>query len=126
LIAGQKAVIITSRKSVASFKVREGMATGVKVTLRGQRMYNFLDKLIAVSLPKMKDFRGISPSGFDGRGNFSFGLDEQLIFPEVVYDDILRTHGMNINIVTTVSSDKQTHRMLQLMGFPFGKGKING
>jgi large subunit ribosomal protein L5 len=126
LIAGQKAIIIKSRKSVASFKVREGMATGIKVTLRGQKMYNFLDKLISVSLPKMKDFRGISANGFDGRGNFSFGLDEQLIFPEVVYDNILRTHGMNINIVTTTSSDKQTYRMLQLMGFPFSKGKNNG
>ena len=126
LIAGQKAVVTTSKKSIAGFKLREGMEVGVKVTLRGDRMYNFLDKLISISLPRVKDFRGISRKGFDGRGNFSFGLTEQLIFPEVKYDDIIKVHGMNITITTTTESDKEAQRMLELFGFPFTKGRNNG
>ena len=105
-IAGQKATTVIAKKSVAGFKVREDMPVGVKVTLRGEKMYNFLDKLISISLPRVKDFRGIPRNGFDGRGNYNFGLDEQLMFPEVVYDNILRTHGMNISIVTSARTDK--------------------
>jgi len=123
LIAGQKAVITVAKKSIAGFKLRENFPVGVKVTLRGNRMYNFLDKLISISLPKVKDFRGVNRNGFDGRGNFSFGLLEQLIFPEVKYDDIIKTHGMNITIVTTTDSDTQALKLLELMGFPFTKGK---
>jgi large subunit ribosomal protein L5 len=126
LIAGQKASIVNAKKSVAGFKVREGMPVGVKVTLRGNQMFNFLDKLISIALPKVKDFRGVPANGFDGRGNYNFGLEEQLMFPEVVYDNILRTHGMNITIVTTTNDDKEAYRLLQLMGMPFTKGKQNG
>ena len=122
LIAGQKAVITKAKKSISGFKVREGMNSGVKVTLRGNKAYNFLHKLIAVALPKVKDFKGLSASGFDGHGNYNFGLDEQLMFPEVVYDDILRTHGMNITIVTTTNEDKEAFRLLELFGIPFSKG----
>jgi len=121
LIAGQKAVITKARKSIAGFKLREEMPVGVKVTLRGSQMYNFLDKLISTTLPRVKDFRGLSRNGFDGRGNYSFGLEEQLVFPEVVFDDILRTHGMNINITTTTKSDAQAMKLLELMGMPFTK-----
>lgn len=123
LISGQKAVVTKAKKSVAGFKLREGFANGVMVTLRKDNMYAFLDKLISIALPRVKDFRGLSRDGFDGRGNYSFGLDEQLMFPEVVYDQILRTHGMNINIVTTASSDKEALRLLELFGVPFTKGK---
>lgn len=126
LIANQKAVITKARKSIAGFKLREDMPVGVKVTLRGAKMYNFFDKLISTTLPRVKDFRGLSRTGFDGRGNYSFGLQEQLVFPEVVYDDILRTHGMNINISTTTQSDEQAFKLLELMGVPFAKGKNNG
>jgi len=122
LIAGQKALIIKSKKSVAGFKVREDMPTGVKVTLRSKRMYEFLDKLLNVSLPRMKDFRGIPSNGFDGQGNYNFGLTEQLIFPEVVYDNIMQTHGMNITFVTTTTNDKEAFSLLKLMGMPFAKG----
>jgi len=122
LIAGQKALVVKAKKSVASFKVREGMPVGVKVTLRNTNMYNFLDKLISISLPRVKDFRGLPASGFDGRGNYNFGLDEQLIFPEVVYDDVVRTHGMNITVVTSSDSDKDAFRLLELLGIPFSKG----
>ena len=122
LIAGQKAVIVKAKKSVASFKAREGSPSGIKVTLRGDRMYNFLDKLISIALPRVKDFRGVPRKGFDGRGNYNFGLDEQLMFPEVVYDNIMKTHGMNITIVTSTSSDKEAFKLLELLGFPFAKG----
>ena len=105
LIAGQKAVVTDAKKSVAGFKVREGFPVGVKVTLRKENMFAFLDKLISIALPRVKDFRGLAKDGFDGRGNYNFGLDEQLMFPEVEYDKILRTHGMNIVIVTTTNSD---------------------
>jgi len=123
LIAGQRATVVDARKSVAGFKVREGMPVGVKVTLRGENMYNFLDKLISVSLPRVKDFRGIPRNGFDGRGNYNFGLTEQLIFPEVNYDSIMQIHGMNITIVTTAQSDKEAFGLLEALGMPFAKGR---
>jgi len=126
MISGQKAVITTAKKSVSGFKLREGMNVGVKVTLRGASMYNFLEKLISMSLPKVKDFKGLSRTGFDGRGNYSFGLSEQLIFPEVKYDNIVKIHGMNISISTSTDSDKMAFRLLELMGIPFAKGKVNG
>ncbi|BBG66731.1 LSU ribosomal protein L5p [Hydrogenimonas sp.] len=126
LIAGQKAVIVPARKSVAGFKVREGMPVGVKVTLRGKMMYNFLDKLISIALPRVKDFRGVSRNGFDGHGNYNFGLDEQLMFPEVEYDNIIKTHGMNITIVTTTDNDKAAFALLEKLGMPFAKGRQNG
>jgi len=123
LIAGQKAVITLAKKSVAGFKAREGAPSGIKVTLRGENMYNFLDKLISIALPRVKDFRGVPRKGFDGRGNYNFGLDEQLMFPEVVYDKILKTHGMNITIVTSVDDDKQAFTLLEKLGMPFAKGR---
>ena len=123
LIAGQKAIITKAKKSVAGFKMREGMPMGVKVTLRGNMMYNFLEKLIVIALPRVKDFRGIPRNGFDGRGNYSFGLNEQLMFPEVVYDDIMVTHGMNIAIVTSTDDDKEAFNLLELLGMPFAKGR---
>lgn len=123
LITGQKAVIANAKKSVAGFKVREGMPIGAKVTLRGDNMYNFLDKLISIALPRVKDFRGISANGFDGRGNYNFGLDEQLIFPEIVYDEIVKVHGMNITVVTTTNSDKEAFKLLEAFGMPFTKGR---
>ncbi|MGL2775778.1 50S ribosomal protein L5, partial [Helicobacter pylori] len=121
LIAGQKAVITKAKKSVAGFKIREGMAVGAKVTLRNKRMYNFLEKLVVISLPRVKDFRGISRNGFDGRGNYTFGINEQLIFPEVVYDDIMVSHGMNITMVTSTDNDKEAFKLLELLGLPFAK-----
>lgn len=123
LIAGQKAIITHAKKSVAGFKMREGMPMGVKVTLRGKKMYNFLEKLIVISLPRVKDFRGIPRNGFDGRGNYNFGIKEQLIFPEVVYDDIMVTHGMNITIVTSTNNDKEAFKLLEFLGMPFSKGR---
>ena len=122
LIAGQHAVVTKARKSEAGFKIREGMPVGVMVTLRGDRMWNFLQKLIYIALPRVKDFRGLPKSGFDGRGNYNFGLDEQLMFPEVDYDNIIKTHGMNITIVTSTDSDKEAYKLLELLGFPFAKG----
>lgn len=122
-IAGQHAVIIEARKSVAGFKVREGMPVGVKVTLRGKKMYEFLDRLVAIALPRVKDFRGIKRNGFDGRGNYSFGITEQLIFPEISYDSVMQIHGMNITMVTTANSDKEALAMLEKMGVPFAKGR---
>lgn len=123
LIAGQKAVITSAKKSVAGFKMREGMPIGSKVTLRGKMMYNFLEKLIVIALPRVKDFRGLKRNGFDGRGNYNFGLNEQLMFPEVVYDDIMVTHGMNITFVTSTCSDKVAFKLLELLGIPFAKGR---
>ena len=123
LIAGQKAVVVKSKKSVAGFKVREDMPVGIKVTLRASRMYEFMDKLCSVALPRVKDFRGLNRNGFDGAGNFSFGLDEQLMFPEVEFDNIIQTHGMNISITTSASSDEQAYKLLELMGIPFTKGR---
>jgi large subunit ribosomal protein L5 len=123
LIAGQHAVVTKARKSIAGFKLREDFPIGVKVTLRGDRMYTFLDKLIAITLPRVKDFRGLPRNGFDGHGNYSFGLDEQLVFPEVKFDDIIKTHGMNITIVTTTEDDKEAFKLLELIGIPFAKGR---
>jgi large subunit ribosomal protein L5 len=105
-IAGQKASTVIAKKSVAGFKVREGMPVGVRVTLRGENMYNFVDRLVSIALPRVKDFRGVPRNGFDGRGNYNFGLQEQLIFPEISYDSIMQIHGMNITVVTTANSDK--------------------
>ncbi|WP_104750354.1 50S ribosomal protein L5 [Helicobacter cynogastricus] len=122
LIAGQKAVITKAKKSVAGFKIRENMAVGVKVTLRNRVMFNFLEKLIVIALPRVKDFRGVSKNGFDGRGNYGFGLSEQLIFPEVIYDDIMVTHGLNIAIITSTNNDKEAFKLLELLGMPFSKG----
>ncbi|MBL0686210.1 MAG: 50S ribosomal protein L5 [Sulfurospirillum sp.] len=123
LISGQKAQIKSAKKSVAGFKVREGYPVGVKVTLRNEQMFAFLDKLISVALPRVKDFRGLSRNGFDGRANYNFGLTEQLMFPEVDFDSILKIHGMNITIVTTAPNDKQAFKLLELVGIPFMKGK---
>lgn len=123
LIAGQKAVRIIAKKSVAGFKVREGMPVGCKVTLRGEQMYTFLDKLVSVALPRVKDFSGLNKNGFDGQGNFNFGLEEQLMFPEVVYDNIIKTHGMNISISTSANCDTEAFRLLELVGVPFTKGR---
>lgn len=123
LIAGQKALVTNAKKSVAGFKVREAFPVGIKVTLRDQNMYAFLDKLFSIALPRVKDFRGLPRNGFDGRGSYNFGLTEQLMFPEVEYDKIIKTHGMNITIVTTAKEDKQAFRLLELAGLPFAKGK---
>jgi large subunit ribosomal protein L5 len=121
-IAGQKATTVIAKKSVAGFKVREGMPVGIRVTLRGENMYNFLDRLVSIALPRVKDFRGVARNGFDGRGNYNFGLQEQLIFPEVSYDSIMQIHGMNITVVTTADSDKAGFALLEKMGMPFTKG----
>lgn len=120
-ITGQHAVITKAKKSVASFKLREGMNIGVMVTLRGQHMYDFLDKLINVALPRVRDFQGISPDAFDGRGNYSLGLREQLIFPEIEYDRIDKVRGMEITIVTTARTDEEGRQLLRLLGMPFRK-----
>jgi large subunit ribosomal protein L5 len=121
LIAGQKAVVTKAKKSVAGFKVRAGMNSGVKVTLRADNMYNFLEKFISIATPRIRDFRGFSRKGFDGRGNYNFGLDEQLVFPEVNYDDIIKVHGMNITVVTSAKNDTQAEALLEALGFPFTK-----
>lgn len=121
-IAGQKASTVIAKKSVAGFKVREGMPVGVRVTLRGENMYNFFDRLVSIALPRVKDFRGVPRNGFDGRGNYNFGLQEQLIFPEITYDSVMQIHGMNITVVTSADSDKAGFTLLQKMGMPFTKG----
>jgi large subunit ribosomal protein L5 len=118
-ITGQRPVITKARKSVASFKLRAGRAIGVKVTLRGERMWAFLDRLCNVALPRQRDFRGVSPSAFDGRGNYTLGLREQLIFPEINYDKIDKIRGMEITIVTTAKTDEEARRLLELLGMPF-------
>ena len=123
LIAGQHAVVTRAKKSIAGFKLREDFPTGVKVTLRGENMYAFLDKLVSITLPRVKDFRGVPRNNFDGHGNYTFGLDEQLVFPEVKFDDIIKTHGMNISFVTTTEDDKESFKLLELMGMPFAKGR---
>ena len=119
LIAGQRPVVTKARKSVASFKIREGMNIGCKVTLRGDRMYEFLDKLLNVALPRVRDFRGVSPKSFDGRGNYSLGLREQLIFPEISYDQVEKVRGMDVIIVTTAKTDEEARELLREMGMPF-------
>ncbi|WP_077368833.1 50S ribosomal protein L5 [Anaerosalibacter sp. Marseille-P3206] len=121
LIAGQKPVVTRSKKSIANFKLREGMPIGVKVTLRGERMYEFLDKLMNISLPRVRDFRGVSPTAFDGRGNFALGIKEQLIFPEIEYDKVESIRGMDIIVVTTAETDEEAKAFLELMGMPFKK-----
>ena len=121
IITGQKAVICKARKSVANFKLREGESVGVKVTLRGEKMYEFLDRLFSVALPRVRDFRGINPNSFDGRGNYSMGVKEQLIFPEIEYDKIDKVRGMDICFVTTANTDEEARELLALMGAPFAK-----
>ena len=120
-ITGQKPIVTKARKSVANFKIREGMSIGCKVTLRSEKMYEFVDKLFNVALPRVRDFRGINPNGFDGRGNYALGLKEQLIFPEIEYDKIDKIRGMDINFVTTAASDEEAKEMLTLMGAPFAR-----
>lgn len=119
IIAGQKPVITKAKKSVANFKIRTGMRIGCKVTLRGNRMYEFLDKLMNVTLPRVRDFGGVSPSSFDGRGNFAMGLKEQLIFPEIDYDKIDKVRGMDVIITTTAKTDEEARGLLKAMGMPF-------
>ncbi len=119
LVTGQKPVITKAKKSIANFKLREGMNIGCKVTLRGEKMYNFLDKLISISLPRVRDFRGVSPSAFDGRGNYSLGVKEQLIFPEIHYDMIDSIRGMDIVVVTSAKTDEEAKELLAQMGMPF-------
>ncbi|MGE5544217.1 MAG: 50S ribosomal protein L5 [Bacillota bacterium] len=118
-ISGQKPVITKAKASIAGFKLREGMSIGCKVTLRGERMYDFLDKLINVALPRVRDFRGVSPKAFDGRGNYSLGIKEQLIFPEIEYDKIDKIRGLEVVIVTTAKTDEEARELLKLMGMPF-------
>ena len=120
-ITGQKPIITKAKRSVANFKLREGMSNGAKVTLRGARMYEFLDRLFNVALPRVRDFRGINPNSFDGRGNYSMGLKEQLIFPEIDYDKVDKVRGMDICFVTTARTDEEARELLMLMGAPFAK-----
>ncbi len=120
-ITGQKPVITKAKKSIANFKLREGMSIGCKVTLRGEKMYHFFDKLVNIALPRVRDFRGVSSSSFDGRGNYTLGVKEQLIFPEINYDKINRLRGMDIVIVTTAENDNEGHALLQELGMPFTK-----
>jgi len=120
-IAGQKPVISLARKSIANFKLREGRAIGVKVTLRGERMWSFLDRLMNVALPRVRDFRGISPDSFDGRGNYTLGLREQLVFPEIDYDKIDKIRGLEVSIVTSARSDEEGRELLRMLGMPFQK-----
>lgn len=119
VIAGQKPVVTKAKKSIAAFKIRQGMPIGCKVTLRRDRMWHFLDKLINVALPRIRDFRGVSPRSFDGRGNYSLGVREQLIFPEINYDDIDKVRGMDITIVTTAKTDEEAYALLKHLGMPF-------
>jgi large subunit ribosomal protein L5 len=119
MIVGQKPVITKARKSIATFKLRQGMSIGCTVTLRGDRMYEFFDRLVNVTLPRVRDFRGISPKSFDGRGNFALGLKEQIIFPEIDYDKIDKTRGMNVVIATSAKTDEEARQFLKLMGLPF-------
>jgi large subunit ribosomal protein L5 len=120
-VAGQKPVVTKARKSIANFKLREGRAIGVRVTLRGDRMWAFLDRLMNIALPRVRDFRGISPNAFDGRGNYTLGLREQLVFPEIEYDKIDKIRGMEISIVTTARTDEEGRQLLQMLGMPFRK-----
>ena len=118
-ITGQKPVVTRAKKSIAQFKVRKGMPIGTMVTLRGERMWEFLDRLIAVALPRVRDFRGVSPKGFDGRGNYTMGLRDQLMFPEIDYLKVDKSRGLNISVVTTAKTDEEARKLLQLMGMPF-------
>ncbi len=121
LISGQKPVVTRAKKSIAAFKLRAGMPIGAMVTLRGQRMYEFVDRLTSAAMPRIRDFRGVSPNAFDGRGNYTLGLREQLIFPEIDYDKIDKTRGLEISFVTTARTDEEGRRLLQLLGMPFAK-----
>jgi large subunit ribosomal protein L5 len=118
-IVGQRPVVTRAKKSIAAFKIRQGMAIGTKVTLRGERMFQFLDKLFNVALPRVRDFRGVSPKSFDGRGNYTLGIKEQLIFPEIDYDKVDKIRGMDIIVVTTAKTDEEARELLKLMGMPF-------
>ncbi len=118
-IAGQKAMVRRSTKSIAQFKLRAGMPVGAMVTLRGERMYEFLDRLVTIGLPRVRDFRGVSPKGFDGRGNYTLGLRDQLLFPEIDYMKVDKPRGMNVSVVTTAKTDEEARKLLQLMGMPF-------
>jgi large subunit ribosomal protein L5 len=118
-ITGQRAVTTRAKKSIAAFKVRQGMPVGVSVTLRGDRMFEFLDRLMNIALPRVRDFKGVSPKGFDGRGNFTLGLRDQLLFPEIDYMKVDKARGMNVSVVTTAKTDQEARRLLQLMGMPF-------
>ena len=120
-ITGQKPVVTKAKKSIAGFKIRAGQAIGCKVTLRGERMYNFLDKLISVSLPRVRDFRGLSPKAYDGRGNYIIGIKEQLVFPEIEFDDVVKVRGMDIVLVTTANTNEEAHALLEELGIPFRK-----
>ena len=120
-IAGQKPVVTKSKKAIAGFKLRQGQAIGCKVTLRGENMYNFLDKLISITLPRVRDFRGVSPKSFDGRGNYTLGLTEQLIFSEIVYDNVVKVRGMDIVFVTTAKTNEEAYDLLKGFGMPFKK-----
>ena len=121
IISGQKPLVTKAKKSIAVFKLREGMPIGAKVTLRGERMYEFFDKLVSVSLPRVRDFRGVNPNSFDGRGNYTLGIKEQLIFPEINYDKVMKIRGMDIVIVTTAQTDEEGRALLSLLGMPFRK-----
>ena len=118
-ITGQKPQLRRARKSIAGFKIREGMPVGARVTLRGERMWEFLDRLISIALPRVRDFRGVSPTGFDGRGNYALGLREQLIFPEISYDEVDATRGLDVAVVTTAETDDEARELLRLLGMPF-------
>ena len=120
-ISGQKAIATTAKKSIANFKLRQGMKIGAKVTLRGERMYEFMDRLFSIALPRVRDFKGINPNAFDGRGNYALGLKEQLIFPEIEYENVDRIRGMDIVFVTTAVNDEEAKELLSLMGAPFAK-----
>lgn len=121
LISGQQPILTKAKKSVANFKVREGQTVGIKVTLRGERMYNFYDKFVSIALPRLRDFRGVSDKAFDGRGNYSVGLKEQLIFPEITYDQVEKIRGMDVAIVTTANTDEEARELLRALGMPFKK-----
>jgi len=121
IITGQKAVVTKARKSIANFKLREGMSIGCKTTLRGVRMYEFADRLITLALPRVRDFRGVNPNSFDGRGNYSLGIKEQLIFPEIEYDKVDKVRGMDVVFVTTAKTDEEARELLRLFGMPFRK-----
>jgi large subunit ribosomal protein L5 len=125
-ITGQQPVITRARKSIANFKLREGRSIGVKVTLRGERMWSFFDRLVNVALPRTRDFRGVSANSFDGRGNYTLGIREQLTFPEIEYDKIEKIRGFEVTIVTSAPDDEKGRRLLQLLGMPFGKGEVYG
>lgn len=120
-IAGQKPVVTKAKKSIANFKLREGMAVGAKVTLRGDKMYEFMDRFVSIALPRVRDFRGINPNSFDGRGNYTMGVKEQLIFPEIHFDQVEAVRGMDITFVTTAKTDEEARELLSLMGMPFNK-----